>query len=169
MKVSLFKSLKWPFINVILYYLHVQFKIYILSRFEVNYKCGLAAGRSEPSGGASSSSAGRGSSGSSGSLPQTRPGETRECYYGVSQPYSCKILAQNTTLQECCCTAGQGWGLMCQYDICPEMGTGEQTHPCTDESGLGNNKYTLAHCDVVITEMVYFKIIYLSVNESVLF
>uniref|UniRef100_A0A673LGX5 Latent-transforming growth factor beta-binding protein 1 n=1 Tax=Sinocyclocheilus rhinocerous TaxID=307959 RepID=A0A673LGX5_9TELE len=83
----------------------------------------------------SSSSAGRGSSGSSGSLPQTRPGETRECYYGVSQPYSCKILAPNTTLQECCCTAGQGWGLMCQYDVCPETGTVEFQSLCPSGRG----------------------------------
>uniref|UniRef100_A0A671K827 Latent-transforming growth factor beta-binding protein 4-like n=1 Tax=Sinocyclocheilus anshuiensis TaxID=1608454 RepID=A0A671K827_9TELE len=83
----------------------------------------------------SSSSAGRGPSGSSGSLPQTRPGETRECYYGVSQPYSCKILAPNTTLQECCCTAGQGWGLMCQYDVCPETGTVEFQSLCPSGRG----------------------------------
>ncbi|XP_016392826.1 latent-transforming growth factor beta-binding protein 1 [Sinocyclocheilus rhinocerous] len=94
-----------------------------------------SAGQSEPSGGDSSSSAGRGSSGSSGSLPQTRPGETRECYYGVSQPYSCKILAPNTTLQECCCTAGQGWGLMCQYDVCPETGTVEFQSLCPSGRG----------------------------------
>lgn len=105
--------------------------------------CGFAAGRPGPSGGASASSTRRGSAGSSvsvsGSLPQSRPGEMRECYYGVSEPYSCKILAQNTTLEECCCTAGQGWGLMCQYDICPETGTGEQTHISTVKE-----KYTLA-------------------------
>uniref|UniRef100_A0A9J8CDR0 Latent-transforming growth factor beta-binding protein 2 n=1 Tax=Cyprinus carpio carpio TaxID=630221 RepID=A0A9J8CDR0_CYPCA len=89
-----------------------------------------SAGGSEPSGSASSSSAG-----SSGSLPQTRPGETRECYYGVSEPYSCKILAPNTTLQECCCTAGQGWGLMCQYDVCPETGTVEFQSLCPSGKG----------------------------------
>uniref|UniRef100_A0A671QWH7 Latent-transforming growth factor beta-binding protein 1 n=1 Tax=Sinocyclocheilus anshuiensis TaxID=1608454 RepID=A0A671QWH7_9TELE len=83
----------------------------------------------------SSSSTGHGSSGSSGSLPQTRPGETRECYYSVSEPYSCKILAQNTTLQECCCTAGQGWGLMCQYDVCPETGTADFQSLCPSGRG----------------------------------
>ncbi|XP_052437637.1 latent-transforming growth factor beta-binding protein 4 isoform X1 [Carassius gibelio] len=89
-----------------------------------------STGQSELPGRASSSSAG-----SSGSLPQSRPGETRECYYGVSEPYSCKILAPNTTLQECCCTAGQGWGLMCQYDVCPEMGTVEFQSLCPSGRG----------------------------------
>ncbi|KTF89396.1 hypothetical protein cypCar_00044926, partial [Cyprinus carpio] len=79
--------------------------------------------------------AGHGSSGSTGSLPQARPGETRECYYGVSEPHSCKMLAQNTTLQECCCTAGQGWGLMCQYDVCPETGTAEFQSLCPSGRG----------------------------------
>uniref|UniRef100_A0A8C2KFT3 Latent-transforming growth factor beta-binding protein 1 n=1 Tax=Cyprinus carpio TaxID=7962 RepID=A0A8C2KFT3_CYPCA len=78
---------------------------------------------------------GHGSSGSTGSLPQARPGETRECYYGVSEPHSCKMLAQNTTLQECCCTAGQGWGLMCQYDVCPETGTAEFQSLCPSGRG----------------------------------
>ncbi|XP_043120290.1 latent-transforming growth factor beta-binding protein 4 isoform X2 [Puntigrus tetrazona] len=101
-----------------------------------------SAGAQQPSAGSFSSS-----SGSSGSLLQTRPGETRECYYGVSQPYSCKILAHNTTLQECCCTAGQAWGLMCQYDICPETGTAEFQALCpsgrgyvTTESGVFSYK-----------------------------
>lgn len=85
---------------------------------------GFTAGSSGQPDGASSSTAVHGSV-SSGSLPQARPGELRECYYGFSEPYSCKILTQNTTLQECCCTAGQGWGLLCQYDICPEPGTGD--------------------------------------------
>ncbi|XP_052387440.1 latent-transforming growth factor beta-binding protein 4 isoform X5 [Carassius gibelio] len=89
-----------------------------------------STGRTGPSGGASSSS-----SGSSGSLPQTRPGETRECYFGVSESYSCKILAPNTTLQECCCTAGQGWGLMCQYEVCPETGTAEFQSLCPSGRG----------------------------------
>ncbi|XP_059420518.1 latent-transforming growth factor beta-binding protein 4-like isoform X4 [Carassius carassius] len=94
-----------------------------------------STGRSGPSGGVSSSLAGLGSSGSSGSLPQTRPGETRECYFGVSESYSCKILATNTTLQECCCTAGQGWGLMCQYEVCPETGTAEFQSLCPSGRG----------------------------------
>ncbi|XP_073706971.1 latent-transforming growth factor beta-binding protein 4 isoform X2 [Garra rufa] len=98
-----------------------------------------SSGRPGPSGGASSSSAGRGSVGSSSSasgfLPQFRPGEMKECYYGVSERYSCKRLAQNTTLQECCCTAGQAWGLMCQYDVCPETGTVEFQSLCPSGRG----------------------------------
>ncbi|KAK2894957.1 hypothetical protein Q8A67_012186 [Cirrhinus molitorella] len=98
-----------------------------------------SAGRPGPSGGAFSSSAGHGSAGpfssAFGSLPPSRPGEIRECYYGVSETYSCKILAQNTTLQECCCTAGQGWGLMCQYDVCPETGTAEFQSLCPSGRG----------------------------------
>ncbi len=37
--VSLFKSLKWPFISLILYYLQVQLFKNTLLRFEVHYKC----------------------------------------------------------------------------------------------------------------------------------
>ncbi|XP_051580184.1 latent-transforming growth factor beta-binding protein 4-like isoform X3 [Myxocyprinus asiaticus] len=99
----------------------------------------VSSGQLGQSGGSSSSSGGRGSGGSSGSgsgsLPQARPGELRECYYGISQPYSCKILDQNTTLQECCCTVGQGWGLLCQYDICPEAGTVEFQSLCPNGRG----------------------------------
>ncbi|XP_073785829.1 latent-transforming growth factor beta-binding protein 4 isoform X4 [Danio rerio] len=93
-------------------------------------------GVSGSSGRSSFSSSGSVSSASaSRSLPQSRPGEQKECYYGISQPYSCKILAVNTTLQECCCTAGQGWGLMCKYDICPEAGTAEFQTLCPNGKG----------------------------------
>ncbi|XP_052008003.1 latent-transforming growth factor beta-binding protein 4-like [Xyrauchen texanus] len=99
----------------------------------------MSSGQLGQSGGSSSSSGGHGSGGSSvsgsGSLSQARPGELRECYYGISQPYSCKILYQNTTLQECCCTVGQGWGLLCQYDICPEAGTVEFQSLCPNGRG----------------------------------
>ncbi|XP_039503316.1 latent-transforming growth factor beta-binding protein 4 isoform X1 [Pimephales promelas] len=95
-----------------------------------------STGRTRPSGAASSGRGSAGSSGSvSGSLPQSRPGEMKECYYGVSEPYSCKILSRNTTLQECCCTAGQGWGLLCQYDICPQAGTAEYQSLCPSGKG----------------------------------
>ncbi|XP_051512932.1 latent-transforming growth factor beta-binding protein 4-like isoform X3 [Myxocyprinus asiaticus] len=98
-----------------------------------------SSGQPVQSGGSSSSSGAHGSSGSSGSgsgsLPQSRPGELRECYYGISQPYSCKILNQNTTLQECCCTVGQGWGLLCQYEVCPETGTVEFQSLCPNGRG----------------------------------
>ncbi|XP_056621635.1 latent-transforming growth factor beta-binding protein 4 isoform X2 [Triplophysa dalaica] len=97
-----------------------------------------AAGSSGQPDRASSSTAVHGSVSSgteSGSLPQARPGELRECYYGFSEPYTCKILSQNTTLQECCCTAGQGWGLLCQYDICPEPGTAEYQSLCPNGRG----------------------------------
>jgi hypothetical protein len=57
-------------------------------------------------------------------LPPARPGEFRECYYSTGEQSSCSVLARNTTQQECCCTVGQGWGMGCQYDPCPPLGTG---------------------------------------------
>nr|XP_055030137.1 latent-transforming growth factor beta-binding protein 4 isoform X2 [Misgurnus anguillicaudatus] len=121
------------------------------------------ASRPGQPGGGSSTSVGHGSVGSSGSgsasLPKARPGELRECYYGISDSYSCKILSQNSTLQECCCTAGQGWGLRCQYDICPEAGTAEFQSLCpngrgyvTTETGAFNYK-DVDECKLFDTEV----------------
>lgn len=59
-------------------------------------------------------------------LPEARPGELRECYYNLANRGSCSLLATNTTQQECCCTAGEGWGLGCQYHTCPPANTGEE-------------------------------------------
>uniref|UniRef100_A0A8C7FG56 Latent transforming growth factor beta binding protein 4 n=1 Tax=Oncorhynchus kisutch TaxID=8019 RepID=A0A8C7FG56_ONCKI len=69
-----------------------------------------------------------------GTLPLARPGEFRECYYSTGEQSSCSVLAHNTTQQECCCTVGQGWGMGCQYDPCPPLGTGrdQPVSPLTD-------------------------------------
>ncbi|XP_035381534.1 latent-transforming growth factor beta-binding protein 4 isoform X2 [Electrophorus electricus] len=78
------------------------------------------------------SSAGRGAA---SRLAPARPGEGRECYYNVEQLDTCRILAHNTSLQECCCTAGQAWGLHCLYQTCPELGTMEFQTLCPSGQG----------------------------------
>uniref|UniRef100_A0A8C7RJH7 Latent-transforming growth factor beta-binding protein 4 n=1 Tax=Oncorhynchus mykiss TaxID=8022 RepID=A0A8C7RJH7_ONCMY len=68
-------------------------------------------------------------------LPLARPGEFRECYYSTGEQSSCSVLARNTTQQECCCTVGQGWGMGCQYDPCPPLGTAEHQALCPSGRG----------------------------------
>ncbi|XP_066540517.1 latent-transforming growth factor beta-binding protein 4 isoform X2 [Hoplias malabaricus] len=81
----------------------------------------------------SSSSPSRPGSGSS--LPPAAPGEKRECYYNIQQQESCSILTHNSTLEECCCTVGQGWGLHCVYFTCPQTGTAEFQNLCPSGQG----------------------------------
>uniref|UniRef100_A0A3B3CJF3 Latent-transforming growth factor beta-binding protein 4 n=2 Tax=Oryzias melastigma TaxID=30732 RepID=A0A3B3CJF3_ORYME len=68
-------------------------------------------------------------------LPEARPGELRECYYNLANRGSCSLLATNTTQQECCCTAGEGWGLGCQYYTCPPANTAEFLALCPSGRG----------------------------------
>ncbi|XP_072551408.1 latent-transforming growth factor beta-binding protein 4 isoform X2 [Salminus brasiliensis] len=72
---------------------------------------------------------------SGSSLPPAVPGEKKECYYNLEQQDSCQILTHNSSLQECCCTAGQGWGLRCLYQTCPEHGTAEFQALCPSGRG----------------------------------
>uniref|UniRef100_A0AAY4C0V1 Latent-transforming growth factor beta-binding protein 1 n=1 Tax=Denticeps clupeoides TaxID=299321 RepID=A0AAY4C0V1_9TELE len=52
--------------------------------------------------------------------------ERKECYYNLNDASFCQnVLSHNTSMQECCCTVGSGWGDNCEihpseYDqICP--------------------------------------------------
>ncbi|XP_017537179.1 latent-transforming growth factor beta-binding protein 4 isoform X2 [Pygocentrus nattereri] len=74
-------------------------------------------------------------SGSITSLPPAGPGEKRECYYNINQQDSCRILTRNSSLQECCCTVGQGWGQQCLYQPCPELSTAEFQTLCPSGRG----------------------------------
>ncbi|XP_058489701.1 latent-transforming growth factor beta-binding protein 4 isoform X3 [Solea solea] len=68
-------------------------------------------------------------------LPAAHPGELRECYYNLAEQGTCSLLTTNTTQQECCCTVGEGWGLGCQYHICPHIGTAEFLSLCPSGRG----------------------------------
>ncbi|XP_030621883.1 latent-transforming growth factor beta-binding protein 4 [Chanos chanos] len=68
-------------------------------------------------------------------VPQAPPGERRECYQLMEESRSCSLLALNTSLQECCCTVGQAWGIRCVYDVCPASGTAEFQTLCPSGRG----------------------------------
>lgn len=52
--------------------------------------------------------------------------ERKECYYHLDNENLCEsVLKSQTTLQECCCTLGAGWGDNCEVHPCPVNGTGE--------------------------------------------
>uniref|UniRef100_A0A3P9BQ05 Latent-transforming growth factor beta-binding protein 2 n=1 Tax=Maylandia zebra TaxID=106582 RepID=A0A3P9BQ05_9CICH len=62
--------------------------------------------------------------------------ERRECYYNLNDANFCdNVLSHNTTKQECCCTAGAGWGDNCEIHACPVQGSGT-TRLCPYGSGL---------------------------------
>ncbi|XP_070987047.1 latent-transforming growth factor beta-binding protein 4-like [Oncorhynchus clarkii lewisi] len=81
-------------------------------------------------------------------LPLARPGEFRECYYSTGEQSSCSVLARNTTQQECCCTVGQGWGMGCQYDPCPPLGTAEHQALCPSGRGYVTGSGAFSYKDV---------------------
>ncbi|XP_029570463.1 latent-transforming growth factor beta-binding protein 4 isoform X3 [Salmo trutta] len=81
-------------------------------------------------------------------LPPARPGELRECYYNTEEQSSCSVLARNTTQQECCCTVGQGWGMGCQYDPCPQLGTAEHQALCPSGRGYVTGPGAFSYKDV---------------------
>uniref|UniRef100_A0A8C7Y8W6 Latent transforming growth factor beta binding protein 2 n=1 Tax=Oryzias sinensis TaxID=183150 RepID=A0A8C7Y8W6_9TELE len=55
------------------------------------------------------------------SIPSTD--ERKECYYNLNDANYCNnVLSRNTTKQECCCTAGAGWGDNCEIHTCPLPG-----------------------------------------------
>ncbi|KAK6487718.1 latent-transforming growth factor beta-binding protein 4-like isoform X1 [Huso huso] len=62
--------------------------------------------------------------------------DVRECYYNIRDANVCQnILTRNTTLQECCCTVGEGWGENCQLTACPALGTAEYQAVCPSGKG----------------------------------
>ncbi|XP_024297929.1 latent-transforming growth factor beta-binding protein 4 isoform X1 [Oncorhynchus tshawytscha] len=81
-------------------------------------------------------------------LPPARPGEFRECYYSTGEQSSCSVLAHNTTQQECCCTVGQGWGMGCQYNPCPPLGTAEHQALCPSGRGYVTGPGAFSYKDV---------------------
>uniref|UniRef100_A0A8C8CBR5 Latent-transforming growth factor beta-binding protein 4 n=1 Tax=Oncorhynchus tshawytscha TaxID=74940 RepID=A0A8C8CBR5_ONCTS len=83
-----------------------------------------------------------------GTLPPARPGEFRECYYSTGEQSSCSVLAHNTTQQECCCTVGQGWGMGCQYNPCPPLGTAEHQALCPSGRGYVTGPGAFSYKDV---------------------
>uniref|UniRef100_A0A8C6MJU9 Latent-transforming growth factor beta-binding protein 1 n=1 Tax=Nothobranchius furzeri TaxID=105023 RepID=A0A8C6MJU9_NOTFU len=70
---------------------------------------------------------------------QHSPGKPRkECYFNLNDANFCNnVLSRNITKQECCCTAGAGWGDNCEihpYDynqLCPH-GSGLLTLPVSN-------------------------------------
>ncbi|CAL8352205.1 unnamed protein product [Lota lota] len=68
-------------------------------------------------------------------IPAGGPGDLRECYYSLELSAPCRLLAANTTQQECCCTVGEGWGLGCQYLTCPTPNTAEYQSMCPSGKG----------------------------------
>uniref|UniRef100_A0A673Y713 Latent-transforming growth factor beta-binding protein 1 n=1 Tax=Salmo trutta TaxID=8032 RepID=A0A673Y713_SALTR len=86
-------------------------------------------------------------------LSTPRPGTIHgptllECYYNTEEQSSCSVLARNTTQQECCCTVGQGWGMGCQYDPCPQLGTAEHQALCPSGRGYVTGPGAFSYKDV---------------------
>lgn len=51
--------------------------------------------------------------------------ERKDCYYNLNDANFCNnVLSRNTTKEECCCTAGAGWGDNCEIHPCPPVGRG---------------------------------------------
>ncbi|KAM6912387.1 latent-transforming growth factor beta-binding protein 2-like [Xenentodon cancila] len=71
-------------------------------------------------------------------LPSTPTTEERkECYYNLDDANFCdNVLSRNTTKQECCCTAGAGWGDNCEIHPCPLIGRDDYNQLCPRGNGL---------------------------------
>ncbi|KAK6470641.1 latent-transforming growth factor beta-binding protein 4 isoform X1 [Huso huso] len=68
--------------------------------------------------------------------PSPPRSDVRECYYNIHDANVCQnILTRNATLQECCCTVGEGWGENCQLTACPAPGTAEYQSVCPSGKG----------------------------------
>ncbi|XP_016536465.1 latent-transforming growth factor beta-binding protein 4 isoform X4 [Poecilia formosa] len=75
-----------------------------------------------------------------------QPGELRDCYYNLAAG-GCSLLAANTSQQECCCTAGEGWGWGCHAHACPAADTADFLSLCLSgrgyvTAGSGTFSYT---------------------------
>ncbi|XP_030574575.1 latent-transforming growth factor beta-binding protein 2 [Archocentrus centrarchus] len=63
--------------------------------------------------------------------------ERKECYYNLNDANFCdNVLSHNTTKEECCCTAGAGWGDDCEIHACPVQGSDDYKQLCPYGSGL---------------------------------
>uniref|UniRef100_H2MQ67 Latent transforming growth factor beta binding protein 2 n=1 Tax=Oryzias latipes TaxID=8090 RepID=H2MQ67_ORYLA len=63
--------------------------------------------------------------------------ERKECYYNLNDANYCNnVLSRNTTKQECCCTAGAGWGDNCEIHTCPLPGKDDYNQLCPHGSGI---------------------------------
>ncbi|MGH0151915.1 UNVERIFIED_CONTAM: hypothetical protein FKN15_020722 [Acipenser sinensis] len=68
--------------------------------------------------------------------PSPPRSDVRECYYNIRDADVCQnVLTRNATLQECCCTVGEGWGENCQLTACPAPGTAEYQSVCPSGKG----------------------------------
>uniref|UniRef100_A0A8C7RI37 Latent-transforming growth factor beta-binding protein 1 n=1 Tax=Oncorhynchus mykiss TaxID=8022 RepID=A0A8C7RI37_ONCMY len=81
-------------------------------------------------------------------LSTPRPGTIRCPTLFTGEQSSCSVLARNTTQQECCCTVGQGWGMGCQYDPCPPLGTAEHQALCPSGRGYVTGPGAFSYKDV---------------------
>uniref|UniRef100_A0A8C8SY70 Latent-transforming growth factor beta-binding protein 1 n=1 Tax=Pelusios castaneus TaxID=367368 RepID=A0A8C8SY70_9SAUR len=87
-----------------------------------------------------------------GRLPAPRPepsapvadANRQECYYEACD----KVLARNTTRQECCCTLGHAWGMDCRAQPCPHPGTADHQALCPGGSGYAVTGSLAALTDV---------------------
>uniref|UniRef100_W5MXR7 Latent-transforming growth factor beta-binding protein 1 n=1 Tax=Lepisosteus oculatus TaxID=7918 RepID=W5MXR7_LEPOC len=63
--------------------------------------------------------------------------ERKECYYNLEDDNFCdNVLSRNTTMQECCCTVGAGWGDNCEIYPCPPAGRVEYDELCPHGKGV---------------------------------
>uniref|UniRef100_A0A3P9HE69 Latent-transforming growth factor beta-binding protein 1 n=1 Tax=Oryzias latipes TaxID=8090 RepID=A0A3P9HE69_ORYLA len=63
--------------------------------------------------------------------------ERKECYYHLDNENLCEsVLKSQTTLQECCCTLGAGWGDNCEVHPCPVNGTDQFNQMCPSGKGF---------------------------------
>uniref|UniRef100_A0A8C6MKY7 Latent-transforming growth factor beta-binding protein 1 n=1 Tax=Nothobranchius furzeri TaxID=105023 RepID=A0A8C6MKY7_NOTFU len=69
--------------------------------------------------------------------PTLMAGERKECYFNLNDANFCNnVLSRNITKQECCCTAGAGWGDNCEIHPCPLPGRDDYNQLCPHGSGL---------------------------------
>ncbi|XP_037550929.1 latent-transforming growth factor beta-binding protein 2 [Nematolebias whitei] len=73
-----------------------------------------------------------------GTKPRFSSAEERKlCYFNLNDANLCNnVLSRNTTKQECCCTAGAGWGDNCEIHPCPLLGRDDYDELCPHGSGL---------------------------------
>uniref|UniRef100_A0A3B5QAB5 Latent-transforming growth factor beta-binding protein 2 n=2 Tax=Xiphophorus maculatus TaxID=8083 RepID=A0A3B5QAB5_XIPMA len=78
-------------------------------------------------------------------VPDTKPEspsthiteERKDCYYNLNDANICNnVLSRNTTKQECCCTAGAGWGDNCEIHPCPPVGRDDYNQLCPHGNGI---------------------------------
>lgn len=71
------------------------------------------------------------------SLIPSHSQERKECYYNLNDANFCQnVLSHNTTIEECCCTVGAGWGDNCEIHPCPQTGRAEYDRLCPKGNGV---------------------------------